>query len=269
MSDRSDSQRAAFDDDRLLDYALGLDDDPELAAALSRSARLRERLADLKSDLAAIETELRRGFPPLDESYPDLSSSRWSRLRHSLGEPAAVRRRPRSGRRLTAALVAAALALALAIGLVTILTRNPASSSNAGSSASSAGKSAVRSPASSLAAGAAQPAAAGAAAAATAAQAATYRDVAVVRAGPLRGASQSFTVVRTLKGSPPASFSLVLQAIGNAPQAGSLAVAYLRPLATTAPAPSATSASPYSFDSQPALVVALPAGVPAAAVRLP
>ena len=59
MSDRSDSQRAAFDDDRLLDYALGLEDDPELAEALSHSARLRERLADLKSDLAAIESELR------------------------------------------------------------------------------------------------------------------------------------------------------------------------------------------------------------------
>ncbi len=264
MSDRSDSQRAAFDDDRLLDYALGLDDDPELAAALSHSARLRERLADLKSDLAAIETELRRGFPPIDDSYTDLGSSRWPRLRHSLGQPEAVRRRPLRGRRLTAALVAAALALALAIGLATILTRNPGSSSNAGASASSAGKSAVRSPASSLAGGAAQPAAAGVSAGVAATQAAAYHDVAVVRAGPLRGAGQGFTVVRTLKGRPPASFSLVLQAISNAPQSGSLAVAYLRPLTTTAPA-----AGTYSFDSQPALVVALPAGVPATAVHLP
>ena len=200
MSDRSDSQRAAFDDDRLLDYALGLDDDPELAAALSHSARLRERLADLKSDLAAIETELRRGFPPIDESYTDLSSSRWSRLRHSLGEPEAVRRRPLRGRRLTAVLVAAALALALVIGLATILTRNPGSNATSGVAANGASKNAVRAPASSLAGGAAVPAAG--AAGVTAAQAAAYRDVAVVRVGPLRGASQGFTVVRTPQGHP-------------------------------------------------------------------
>ena len=118
MSDRNDSQRAAFDDDRLLDYALGLEDDPELAAALSQSARLRERLADLKSDLAAIETELRRGIPPIDESYAQPDAARWPRLRRSFGDGEAVRRRPLRGRRLTAALVAAALALAIVIGVV-------------------------------------------------------------------------------------------------------------------------------------------------------
>ena len=267
MSDRSDSQRAAFDDDRLLDYALGLDDDPELAAALSRSARLRERLADLKSDLAAIETELRRGFPPIDESYTNLGSSRWSRLRHSLGEPEAVRRRPLRGRRLTAVLVAAALALALVIGLATILTRNPGSNATSGVAANGASKNAVRAPASSLAGGAAVPAAG--AAGVTAAHAAAYRDVAVVRVGPLRGASQGFTVVRTLKGTPPASFSLGLQAISNAAQAGSLAVAYLRPLTTAAPAAGGAASETYSLGSQPALVVALPGGVSASAVHLP
>jgi hypothetical protein len=96
-------------------------------------------------------------------------------------------------------------------------------------------------------------------------KAAAYRDVAVVRAGPIRGADQSFTVVRTLKGSPPASFSLVLRAIGSAPLAGSLAIAYLRPLVA------ATSSGPptFSYDRQQALVVALPAGVAPAAVRLP
>jgi len=80
MSDRNDNQRAAFDDDRLLDYALGIEDDPELAVALSSSARRRERLADLKSDLAAIETELHRTVPPIDESYADPgAAARWPR----------------------------------------------------------------------------------------------------------------------------------------------------------------------------------------------
>jgi hypothetical protein len=104
MSDRNDNQRAAFDDDRLLDYALGIEDDPELAVALSSSARLRERLADLKSDLAAIETELHRTVPPIDESYADPgAAARWPRLQRSFGDGATVRRRPppdgRLGRR--------------------------------------------------------------------------------------------------------------------------------------------------------------------------
>lgn len=272
MSDRSDSQRAAFDDDRLLDYALGLEDDPELAEALSHSARLRERLADLKSDLAAIESELRSELPPIDDTYTELSGSRWSRLRRSLGEPEAVRR-PRSGRRLTAALVAAALTLAVVIGLVTILPRLSSSGSSSNSATSGVGKSAAAGsvPAqpgvtatSAAASGATDGAAGGTSVVAQ--QAAAYRDVAVVRAGPLRGAGQGFTVVRTLKGSPPASFSLVLQAIGNAPQAGSLAIAYLLPVATTSPEAQQPA---FAFDSQPALVVDLPAGVAAAAIRLP
>jgi len=287
VNDRNDSQRAAFDDDRLLDFALGLEDDPELAAALSHSARLRERLADLKSDLAAIETELRRAIPPLDDSYAEPAAARWSRLRRSFGDGAAVRRRPLRGRRLTAAFVTAALALAIVIGIVAILPRGQ-SSSNTASSASSKSAAAAQAPAANLGAesGAAAPAstatpsygAANAASGAVALKAAAYRDVAVVRAGPLRGADQRFTVVRVLKGSPPASFSLVLRATGGAPLTGSLAIAYLRPLVTSAlpsasPQPSATTAPSglpdFSYDGQRALLVALPAGVAPSAVRLP
>jgi len=90
----------------------------------------------------------------------------------------------------------------------------------------------------------------------------------VVRAGTLIGADQSFSVVRTLKGRPPASFSLTLLSADSAPAAGSLLIAYLRPLAT---APTSASATPpaYSFNGRPALLAALPASVPASAVRLP
>jgi hypothetical protein len=292
VSDRNDSQRAAFDDDRLLDYALGLEDDPELAAALSHSARLRERLADLKSDLAAIETELRRAIPPIDESYAQPGAARWSRLRRSFGEGEAVRRRPLRGRRLTAAFVTAALALAIVIGVVAIMPHGPSSSSSTSSGASK-NAAAAQAPTVNLGAESGQSSAAPGAApalgkggsgsadsvsAAVARSAAAYRDVAVVRAGPVTGAQQSFTVVRVLKGSPPASFSLVLRSTGSAPLVGSLAIAYLRPLvASTVPSasvqPSATTAPSglpdFAFDDQRALLVALPANVAPAAVRMP
>jgi hypothetical protein len=73
-------------------------------------------------------------------------------------------------------------------------------------------------------------------------------------------------------------FTLVLQAIDNAPQAGSLAIVYLDPIPAsgtntsqsapiTAPAPA--PASLFTLDGRPALVTALPAGATASTVRLP
>jgi hypothetical protein len=276
LSDRNDSQRAAFDDDRLLDFALGLDDDPELAAALSQSARLRERLADLKSDLAAIDAELRRSIPPVGDAYTQPSAARWSRLWPFFGLGEAARRRPLRGRRLAAALAAAALAIAVIVGAVAILPRSTGSSS--GGSRKSADASAPRGAAaqsgavagaSSGATGSGTATGATSGRSALAARAAAYRDVAVVRVGPVRGAGQSYTVLRTLKGSPPATFSVVLEAIGGAPQAGSLAIAYLDPLKAATSAPSPAAAPEFSFAGQPALVVALPAGVTASSVHLP
>ena len=285
MSDLYDSPTAAFDDDRLLDYALGIEDDPELAAALSRSARLRERLADLKADLAAIETELRHAIPEPGDSYAEPSAARWPRLAHAFGlsdsKPAG--RRPLRRRRLAVALLAAALVLALLIGVLSALPRSGGSSSNSSSSAASKGAAALQAPLAGTAAAAAGQSAgtlapeatagsavgtAGGPATVTALHAAGFRDVAVVRAGTLIGADQSFSVVRTLKGRPPASFSLTLLSADSAPAAGSLLIAFLRPLATP---PSSASATPpaYSFNGRPALLAALPASVPASAVRLP
>jgi hypothetical protein len=280
VSDLYDSPTAAFDDDRLLDYALGIEDDPELAAALSRSARLRERLADLKTDLAAIETELRHAIPEPDDSYTDPSAARWPRLARAFGlsGSAAANRRPLRRRRLAVALLAAALALALLIGVLSVLPRSGGSGSSSSSSASKdadalqaplAGEAAPGSQSAGVHAPAATAAGtAGSPATVTAIHAADFHDVAVVRAGTLIGADQSFSVVRTLKGRPPASFSLTLLSADSAPAAGSLLIAYLRPLATPS---SSTSATPpaYSFNGRPALLAALPAGVPASAVRLP
>ena len=280
MSDLYDSPTAAFDDDRLLDYALGIEDDPELAAALSRSARLRERLADLKADLAAIETELRHAIPAPDDSYADPSAARWPRLARAFGlsDSATANRRPLRRRRLAVALLAAALALALLIGVLEVLPHS-GGSGNSSSSGASKGADALRAPLAGEAAPGSQSASAhapaataagtaGSPATVTAIHAADFHDVAVVRAGTLIGADQSFSVVRTLKGRPPASFSLTLLSADSAPAAGSLLIAYLRPLAT---APTSSSATPpaYSFNGRPALLTALPASVPASTVRLP
>jgi len=285
LSDLHDSPKAAFDDDRLLDYALGLEDDPELAEALSRSARLRERLADLKADLASIETELRHAIPELDDSYAEPSAARWPRLARAFGlsDAGTAARRPLRRRRLAASLLAAALALALLIGVLSILPRTGSSGSSSSSSGTAKGADALHAPAvgavagqASEAGGTALPATPGAVAgttgaAVTALHAAGFHDVAVVRAGTLIGADQTFSVVRTLKGSPPASFSLTLLSTNDAPAAGSLAIAYLRPLTAPAASSSASPATPpaYAFNGQRALLAALPAGVPASAVRLP
>jgi hypothetical protein len=287
MSDLHDSPTAAFDDDRLLDYALGLEDDPELAAALSRSARLRERLADMKADLAAIETELRRAIPELDDSYADPGAARWSRLRPSFGSsaPAATGRRSLRPRRLATVLLAAALALALVIGIVANLPHGGSSSGSSNSADSirstHAGSESAQAPTSGApsgqsqipantkapfaASGAVVPSGSGNVASVSAHQAADFRDVAVVRAGTVIGADQSFTVVRVLKGKPPASFSLTLYSTTGAPTAGTLAIAYLRPLST----PSSSTPPTYSYQGQRALLTPLPAGVAATAVRLP
>jgi hypothetical protein len=281
VSDLHDSPRAAFDDDRLLDYALGLEDDPELAAALSSSARLRERLADLKADLAAIETELRHAIPELDDSYADPSAARWSRLRRSVGggDREVASRRPLRRRRLAASLLAAALALALVIGVVSILPRSRSASSsstsaprreslhasaNSAASGQSSTVAGTRAPVPSSGAAGVVGASAGVSSV-TALHAAEFRDVAVVRAGALIGADQSFSVVRALKGKPPASFSLTLRSTAGAPATGALAIAYLRPLST----PSSSVPPTYSFKGQRALLTTLPAGVAASAVRLP
>jgi hypothetical protein len=301
VSDLHDSPRAAFDDDRLLDYVLGIEDDPELASALAQSAQLRERLADLTADLAAIESELRQALPPLDAAYTEPSAARWPRLQRFLGPEPAVRRRPLRGRRLTAVFAAAALTLAIVVGLVSVLPRmHPVGSS----STSSAGSESQRAAAPSLGAFGSQSApsvgavpqpgaASGSLNTAVAAQAGDFRDVAVARAGAVTGDRQPFTVVRLLKGSVPTSLTLRLPPGTTPAAAGSLQIVYLRPTAEksatgagaggsdgasgTGPSVKGTTGTGsatgvrtiYSFDGRPALATALARGVDPSAVRLP
>ncbi len=228
MSDLHDNQRAAFDDDRLLDYALGIEDDPELTAALAHSTGLRERLADLKSDLSAIEDELRRTIPPVDDAYLEPSPDHWPRLARFMVHDD-VRRRPRRGRRLTAGFAAAALVLAVIVGLVSILPRNVSSPNSGLAAKGGEGLSAAGAPAANGQTPATAPAAP-----VVAAYADGFRTVAVVRAGRVTNGRQSFTLVRALKGAIAARFTLSVSPATKPASAGSLQIAYLDPLTTSA-----------------------------------
>ncbi|HMK92187.1 MAG TPA: hypothetical protein VK576_04245, partial [Thermoleophilia bacterium] len=241
MSDRQDNPTAAFDDDRLLDYVLGLEDDPELAAALAASAPLRERLADLKADLAAIESELREAIPAIDDSYAAPGSGRWPRLQRFFGGETA-RRRPLQGRRLAATLAAAAVLVALLIGFVSVLPRirtgSPGSSSGSASGlrAPALGASGATEKSNDHAttgvASVPSPAAVGGTVA-IAGLAGRYRDIAVVRAGTAAASRQPFTVARVLKGAPPARFTLTVGPSRVTAVPGSLQLVFLRPVAST------------------------------------
>jgi len=243
VSDRQDNPTAAFDDDRLLDYVLGLEDDPELSAALARSAPLRERLADLKADLVAIETELRETIPPLDASYAEPRSQRWPRLQRFYGGETG-RRRPLHGRRLAATLAAAVLLVALLIRV-----RPGSSSSTFGSTgggqrapALGAGKTAEQAGGQAAVPGTPAPTPApvtGAAAIAGLEQ--RYRDIAIARAGATTTERQTFTVVRVLKGDPRSRFTLRVAPGGATAAPGTLQLVFLHPVAgSSTPAASGT-----------------------------
>ena len=297
MSDRQDNPTAAFDDDRLLDYVLGLEDDPELAAALAASAPLRERLADLKADLAAIESELREAIPAAGESYAEPTGGRWPRLQRYFGGETA-RRRPLQGRRLAATLAAAAVLVALLIGFISVLPRVRSGSPSSGSGSTSglrapalggSGATTEKSNDQSAAAGAVVPApspAAGGAngAAAVAALERRYRDIAVVQAGTAAAPRQAFAVRRVLKGDPPARFTLTVGPSRVTAAPGSLQLVFLRPVqssstagATSSPGGSSQSGAAVSFGppvaftwrGERALLVALDGVTDPAQVRLP
>lgn len=78
---------ASFDDDRLLAYALELEDDAELQAALAEDNGLRRRLEALQAGLDDVEAGLERLVPAPDETYPDPAAARWDGLRPFFAPP--------------------------------------------------------------------------------------------------------------------------------------------------------------------------------------
>src|SRR5665647_2732750 len=105
----------AFDDDRLLAFALGLDDDPELVAAAAADEGLRRRLDVVRAEVEQVGAQVRAAVPGPDEHYTDPSDPRWAGLREFFAAPqpgedtqprvalaarsGAGRGRPRGGRR--------------------------------------------------------------------------------------------------------------------------------------------------------------------------
>jgi hypothetical protein len=110
-----------FDDDRLLAFALGLDDDPELVAAAENDAGLSGRLAAMRADVDRIGAQIAAAVPAPEDAYTDLSGERWSGLKEYLEVPASPAK-PRRERRWwrVVAPVTALVVLAVVVGIVAV-----------------------------------------------------------------------------------------------------------------------------------------------------
>lgn len=278
LNDGTDEMTGApgeqFDDDRLLTYALQLEDDAELEQALATDAALRERLLAMRADLGAVEDQVRAAVPAPEEPWADLSAARWDGLRpYVTTRPAPVLRRRRFGVRVLAPVVGIAAAAALAVGLVLSQTGGGGTSGSEYSANSQSGGVASSSAAGLVKNGG------------NAADAVAYQTAVVARAGAVHSGVQDFAVVRTLKGNAGHTVQLSVE-VGGALKQGALALLLLTPTdklqAPTAatPAPSAvpstspvpsrqTPAHMYLYEGTTATVQQLPAGTDPQAVTLP
>lgn len=117
-----------MDDDRLLAYVLGLDDDPELVRAAADDDELGHRLETVRAQVDEVASGVRAAVPVPDDAYTDLSDARWAGLQEYF-EPARERRGRGAGRRWLRVLApVAAVALAVAVG-VTVIERQSGQSS--------------------------------------------------------------------------------------------------------------------------------------------
>jgi hypothetical protein len=190
MTDTPD-KNARFDEDRLLAFALGLEDDAELQAALAIDDELRRRLEALKADLGDVGTGLQRLVPAPDESYADPAAARWGGLRPFFAPPP-ERRLSRGRWRVLVPALGAILAVAVVGALA--LRSGPLDSQMAGDrgaeSADSLGAPTAETDASKATYGAG----------ALAADLELFGTAFVARAGEVSDGTQHFTVVRRIKG---------------------------------------------------------------------
>ena len=114
-----------FDDDRLLAYVLGLDEDAALAAAAATDAELRARLETIRAQADAVGARISAAVPAPDDSYADLSAPRWADLGEFLRTPdtTPLAARTRSSRWLRVAAPALVVVLALAVGAAVLSSR--------------------------------------------------------------------------------------------------------------------------------------------------
>jgi len=193
-----------FDDDRLLAYALALDEDAELEQAAAGDVELAGRLEAVRRDVALIERQVAGAVPAPADDYADLAGERWAGLRELMAPRPEKATRRRASRWLRVAVpVAAACALAAFAGL-TALERN---GDRASTGAASDSAQTARAPEAGSAVRSAQ-------AMSFAEELDEFRVVVLARAQAVTGALQRFSVVRELKGHTPDSIRL---AVGDTP----------------------------------------------------
>jgi len=269
-----------YDDDRLLAFVLGLEDEPGLPAAAAADPELDTRLAALRADVAAVGALVQSAVPAPDESYTDLSGGRWSGLHGFFEAPA--RTGPRRVRRWWRALapVAAVLALAVAIGIVAVNREAPFSPGSAAEMAQPADGAEA---ADDRGSGAAATNAREIAPERLVGQLDQFAVVVLARARRATDASQGFLVVRVFKGDAP---SVVELDVGTTPvQVGRLHLLMLDPVVAAEGALSARTptepaveddrrygrqlAGSYTYHGAPAVVREFDAGVDPDAVDIP
>ena len=260
MSDwrHTDEQgRPVYDDDRLLAFALGLDDDRELAEAASGDAELGLRLERMRAEVAAVGGQLDAVVPAPDDRYAG--------LRDYFTTPPARPARHGAGRwlRILAPVAAVALAVAVGIGVLVDQTGDRLTSDESGSAATSFDAQPERAAGRSEESGTGEPAAGqpedlGAARARLLArQVDAHAVVVVARATESVGDAQRFTVVRVLKGQAPAV--LRLQVVTSPAEDGALYVLFLDPV------PAGVASSPSTPASPSAELEAVPSPAPTVA----
>jgi hypothetical protein len=247
----------AMDDDRLLAFALGLDDDPELVRAAAGDDALARRLEAVRADVASVKHGVLAAVPNTDDSYSDLSDARWAGLQEyftSAAEPPAAKsHRPRRWLRVLAPVVAVALAVAVGVSVIErqsgqqtdVASRSAKSSESLGTAAGGApvaatsalpGYGAASSGGSTSSAGGAPvPAGSYGRLAALHEQ---MSDFAVIVLATARSASdgfQNFIVVRVLRGNSPKMLRLKLA--GRLADVGRLHLVLLRPFSESQSVP--------------------------------
>jgi len=262
-----------FDDDRLLAFALGHDDDPELIAAAAADDALDRRLETARREVAGIAAQVRAAVPAPDEAYADLADPRWAGLREFFAAeaPRPARGRGRASRWLRVLAPVAAVIVALVVG-IGVLERQ-----GSGTASLQSDKAAPE------AAAAATSSRGTADALSFADQVDQFALVVLARARAVQGTVQRFAVVRVLKGTAP--HVLRLRITDGAASVGRLHLLLLRPLpgasgeAQTVGGLSTTKSDVddfgagkpvrYSYQGQPALARELPAGIDPNVVTLP
>jgi len=274
----------AFDDDRLLAFALGLDDDPLLVAAAAADEGLSRRLDAVRAEVEQVGAQVRAAVPGPDEDYADPSDPRWARLREFFAAPRPAKTRSRAARWLRVLAPAAVALVAVAVGLAVI---NDQKSGTVGinSSVPAAAKASSEAAGPLTGAGATATDRAGDYAQALRDQFDLYAVVVLAKAKAASGVFQRFVVVKVLKGHGPDTVRL--RVADRPADAGRLHLLFLHPQspasaeATLTPVPGTTEATStlealaagapvmYSYQGATAVLRELPAGTDPAAVRWP